>query len=112
MAGFGTNKTRALLAYLAVENGKKLNREAIAALFWPEQEDKLAKQNLRQALFTLKKAFGEDEVLTVSSQYVQINPEIEVQSDSSEIEGLAELCKRHKHRCVEHCFAPVWIGNN
>ena len=60
IAGFGTNKTRALLAYLAVENGKKLNREAIAALFWPEQEDKLAKQNLRQALFTLKKAFGED----------------------------------------------------
>ncbi len=24
IAGFGTNKTRALLAYLAVENGKKL----------------------------------------------------------------------------------------
>ncbi|MBG0787970.1 MAG: tetratricopeptide repeat protein [Anaerolineaceae bacterium] len=104
VGGLGTNKTRALLAYLAVEQGKKLKREGIAALFWPEQDDKLAKQSLRQTLFTLKKAFGGEEVLSVSSQFVQISPEFEVWSDSGEIEGLAEACKKHKHRSVDHCM--------
>ena len=78
LGGLGTNKTRALLAYLGVEKNKRINRDTIAALLWPGQDEKLAKQSLRQALFALKKAFGEQEIVAVSSQYIQINPDIEV----------------------------------
>lgn len=104
LGGLGTNKTRALLAYLAVEKKKKIHRDTIATLLWPGQDEKLAKQSLRQALFGLKKAFGDEEVLVVSSQYVQINPEIEVWSDTGEIERLAAECSKHSHRSIEHCI--------
>ena len=33
---FGTDKARALLAYLAIESGRPHRRSALAALLWPE----------------------------------------------------------------------------
>ena len=104
LGGLGTNKTRALLVYLVVENKKRIHRDTIATLLWPGQDEKLAKQSLRQALFALNKAFGEEEILVVSSQYIQLNPEIEVWSDTVEIERLAGECHKHNHRSIERCI--------
>ena len=102
--GLGTNKTRALLAYLAVEKDKRHHRAAIAALFWPDQEEKLAKQSLRQAIFSLKKALGKQDFLLSSSQYVQIDPVVEVWTDTGEIERLAKECEKHVHGSMDHCL--------
>ncbi len=51
-------KNLALLAYLAVTN-EPHRREALATLFWPEQEAERAYAALRQALWLLRKELGE-----------------------------------------------------
>lgn len=51
---FGTDKNRALLAYLALESGHFHRREALATLLWPDHRDVVARNSLRQALYQLR----------------------------------------------------------
>ena len=51
-------RIQALLAYLALESARAHTREALAALFWPDEPDPVAKQNLRQALYQLRQLLG------------------------------------------------------
>src|SRR5437868_9418835 len=50
VSDFGTDKTRALLAYLCVEASRAHRRDALAGLLWPEQPEEVARHNLRQTL--------------------------------------------------------------
>jgi DNA-binding SARP family transcriptional activator len=43
-------KTRALLAFLALQNGAPQSRERLAALLWEDADAELARSSLRQAL--------------------------------------------------------------
>ncbi len=52
-------KSRALLAYLAVEPGIPQSRQKLAEIFWPELAIDAARSNLRQALRNLQRALGE-----------------------------------------------------
>lgn len=54
VTAFISNKAPALLAYLAV-TGRAQQRDTLAALFWGEMGDADAKNNLRQALTSLRK---------------------------------------------------------
>ena len=56
--GLGSRKALALLAYLAV-TGQSHTRDALATLLWPEQDQSRARNSLRGALVTLRKALGE-----------------------------------------------------
>jgi TolB-like protein len=49
-------KARAMLAYLALQPGHAQSREKLAALLWGSNDDAQARLNLRQALWTLRKA--------------------------------------------------------
>ena len=53
----GRRKASALLAYLALTN-QPHNRDALAALLWPEYDQAGARTALRQALKALKAALG------------------------------------------------------
>lgn len=74
----GLSKPWALFAYLLVENGRPHTREHLAALFWPDQPDNNARQSLRWALTTLRRAIGDNEsdlpLLLVSRESLQFNP--------------------------------------
>ena len=59
-----TRKATALLAYLAL-TGEQQTRDALAALLWPEFDDKRAKAALRRTLSALKSSIG-DEALIIS----------------------------------------------
>lgn len=81
---FRTNKVKALLIYLAVENEQPVLREFLMHLLWPETPRESAQTNLRQALYQLRKAIpelpaadGSDPVplLLSKGQTVQIHPE-------------------------------------
>ncbi len=48
-----------MLAYLALEASRAHARDALAALFWPDDSEQAAKQNLRQALYQLRQLLGE-----------------------------------------------------
>ncbi len=54
-------KTQLLLAYLALNNGQQHPRDKLAALLWQDRPEEQARQSLRQCLFTLGKALGDDQ---------------------------------------------------
>ncbi len=77
---FRSANIQGLLVYLALQNDKPIPRELLAALFWPEESETNARNNLRQTLFRLRKLLNDlDEptqpFLLVTRQTVQFNPD-------------------------------------
>ena len=72
-----SDRTRALLAYLAVEADRPHRRGELATLLWPDVEAKKARQNLRQTLRRLQLAIdnaaANPPFLMVTRQTVQFN---------------------------------------
>jgi DNA-binding SARP family transcriptional activator/CheY-like chemotaxis protein len=56
-------KLAALLAYLACTAPEPQSREKLATLLWGSHFETLARQNLRQALFRLRRALGQDALI-------------------------------------------------
>src|SRR5436309_3199784 len=52
---FRTRQVASLLAYLAFYSGKSHSRDALAEMFWPDSEPEIARRNVRQALFYLRR---------------------------------------------------------
>jgi TolB-like protein/Tfp pilus assembly protein PilF len=57
-AELSNKKARALLAYLAVENGRAHARERLAGMLWGETGDERARHNLRQSLSAIRRCCG------------------------------------------------------
>lgn len=93
VAGFESDKVRALLAYLAVEADRPHRREALAGLLWPERPEHAALNNLRGALSNLRKAIGDHSAsppfIIATQQTIQFNPESDCWLDVSGLAGLA-----------------------
>src|SRR6201997_1681428 len=51
-------KARALLAYLAAQEGEAVSRERLADLLWPYQGSEQARHSLRNCLLELRKSLG------------------------------------------------------
>ncbi|MCB4358595.1 BTAD domain-containing putative transcriptional regulator [Quatrionicoccus australiensis] len=62
---FAYDKVRALLAYLAIEAERAHSRAHLADLFWPDADHDTARNNLRHALFNLRKVLGKDSTVIV-----------------------------------------------
>jgi predicted ATPase/DNA-binding SARP family transcriptional activator len=93
---FAYDKVRALLVYLAVEADITHRRDSLAALLWPEQADTVAHKSLNQALYVLRKALGDQEVVTpfilVDHGSVRLNPTADIWLDAGEFaRRLAEI---------------------
>jgi predicted ATPase/DNA-binding SARP family transcriptional activator len=85
IAQFAYDKVAALLAYLVLEPAIPQSRDRLAELFWPEQLNNEARHSLRQALFQLRQALGEDGAATplilATRTTIQRNPEAILSSD-------------------------------
>src|SRR3954454_18206860 len=107
VTGFDTDKTRALLAYLADESSRAHSRDALAALLWPDLPEESARRNLRTSLYRLRQALGEgaeQEFLHLTPQTVQIDTTTaEVWLDTAAFEAIMAACKAHRHRKPAHC---------
>jgi predicted ATPase/DNA-binding SARP family transcriptional activator len=88
---FATDKTRALLAYLAVEARHPHYRTSLASLFWPDLPEPQARQNLRRTLHRLRLAIADptaDPPLLLSDQQtVQFNRHSNVRLDLAEFQA-------------------------
>jgi predicted ATPase/DNA-binding SARP family transcriptional activator len=77
ITGFESNKVRALLVYLAVEQDRPHRRESLAGLLWPDWPDRAARGNLRHALANLRKAIGDHNAappfLLITRETIQFN---------------------------------------
>ena len=82
---FAYNKVRALLAYLAAESGRPQRRPVLADLLWPGWSQAAALRNLSSALANLRKGIGDRHAnppfLLISRDYLQLNPESDLQVD-------------------------------
>lgn len=77
--GFDTDKSRALLVYLALENEHPHRRSHLAGLLWSDQSEEQALHSLRQSLSNLRKTLADssdsqEPLLLVERDTVQLNP--------------------------------------
>jgi DNA-binding SARP family transcriptional activator len=109
---FYSDKVRALLAYLAVENGRPHRREALAGLLWPDYPESSARASLSQALFAMRKACsmglpdGSPESsprLTITRDTIQLDLAETGQVDAAMLERLVEGCRRRAHTDPQMC---------
>ncbi len=83
---FRSANNQGLLVFLTLQPEKPLSRELLTAVFWPEESDKNARNNLRQSLYQLRKLLGDlnepaQPYLLVTRQTVQFNPKSDYQLD-------------------------------
>jgi DNA-binding SARP family transcriptional activator len=106
----GTDKTRALLAYLALEAERAHRREMLAAMLWPDQTDDAARHSLRQALLRLRGAINDNEstaFLSISPETISFNRASSHRLDVFDFSALVQVCHRHTHTIISDCAACV-----
>ncbi|MCU0507802.1 MAG: AAA family ATPase [Anaerolineae bacterium] len=118
VTSFGTDKVRALLAYLALRAGRPHRRAALAGLLWPDLPQERAAHNLRQSLLRLRRALGDDEgaaegrepFLLLAGQEVQFNPLSNHHIDVAEFLELLRARRHHQHPAGGMCSACLaWL---
>ena len=89
-------RIQALLTYLVLEAERPHPRETLAALFWPDEPDQTAKQNLRQALYQLRQLLGEPPVpyFFVTRDTVQFNAASDYALDATTVRALLQQGQR------------------
>jgi TolB-like protein/DNA-binding SARP family transcriptional activator/tetratricopeptide (TPR) repeat protein len=98
-------RERLLLAYLALSPNGRASRRKLAALFWGDTAEEAALHSLRNCLSALRKALGDAERRTLSSQGEDIVLDLSAfdtdvltfrrlaaYPDRAELEAAAELC--------------------
>ncbi|NIQ09545.1 MAG: SARP family transcriptional regulator, partial [Gammaproteobacteria bacterium] len=85
---FRSSKNAGLLVYLSLQSDRPFQREVLAALLWPEASEIDARNNLRQAVYQVRKVLGDLEkpdrpYLLVTRQTVQFNAESDFTLDVS-----------------------------
>lgn len=82
---FEADKTRALLAYLALESNFPQSRTRLAGLLWSDLTEGRALHNLRQALSQLRQFLNDDQQATpfllIQRDTVQLNPASQIWVD-------------------------------
>jgi DNA-binding SARP family transcriptional activator len=90
---FESNKSRALLVYLAVESGRLHRREYVADLLWPESPGRGSLSNLRYTLSNLRQAIGDRQAdppfLLISRDTLQFNTDSDYWLDVAAFRDLA-----------------------
>src|ERR1700728_1140199 len=59
-----STKAQALVAFLAIQEGRPIARELVSELLWPDRADKQARNSLKQELYILRRdGFGGQDVI-------------------------------------------------
>jgi DNA-binding SARP family transcriptional activator len=110
LATFATDRTRALLAYLAVEANRPHRREALATLLWPNQTEEAALRNLTQTLVRLRQAIDDYHAtppfLQITAKTVAFKAET-AELDVVRFQTLRAACATHSHSSLAVC--PVCV---
>lgn len=111
VTSFRSDKSRALLAYLAAESDHVHRRESLASLFWGDFNDRAARRslssalaNLRTILAPLNSADGQTPVLATNWHEVFFTADPQIASvDILEFDRLLAVSSAHPHRSIAHC---------
>lgn len=106
-AMFSVDNSLLLLAYLAADPSRAPRRDELAALFYPDQNEKHAGQNLRQTLLRLRRAIRDETAdppyLIASQLSLQFNAASRHRVDVTEFDALLSATRMHRHRRLEVC---------
>ena len=109
---FDTDKTRALLAYLAVETTRPHRRDYVACLFWPNRPDRVARTSLRQAIYRLRLALDDHDrtLLLITRQDIRFNTAGDYCLDVDQFTDLLARCRSHAASHWEPCsYCTQWM---
>ena len=84
---------QSLFAYLILNAGTSHRREKLAGLLWPDSLEETARENLRHALWRLRKAFpssSKNNYLLVDDMSITFNASSEYWLDAAELKNLSE----------------------
>lgn len=102
-----SDKTRALLVYLAVEADRAHRREALTGLLWPDFPEETARRNLRQALFNLRQVLGDHTAnppyLLITHDELEFNTASDHSLDFAQFDAQLAAVASHAHRKLEAC---------
>ncbi len=107
VTGFGYDKVRALLSYLAVEHHSPHSREILGSLLWPDADANTARTNLRKALSTLRKALcdtASHPYLILQNDTVQFDPEGNFWLDVDQLKSRLDATLDHTRLRFESCI--------
>ncbi|SDL10898.1 tetratricopeptide repeat protein [Natronincola ferrireducens] len=76
---FPYKKAEALFYYLLIE--KRASREILVNLFWGTAPEDMAKKNLRNAVYMIKKAFNEEVLVSPQRSIITLSPHIHYEID-------------------------------
>ena len=94
LTNFRSAKIQGLLIYLVLTAQQCHTRDELATLFWPDEPEKTAKQNLRVSLHRLRQLLGDtkgDQFLLITRSTAQFNPDSEYGLDVADF--LAALAR-------------------
>ena len=94
-------KALALLAYLAVTE-QSHSRDALATLFWPDDDQRKARGNLRRALSRINTAIGKGQLET-DRERAGLNPKADLWLDVDHFQRHLAECQTHDHPPNEVC---------
>lgn len=104
---FGYDKVRALLAYLAVETGRAVPREQIAALLWQDQTPEAARHSISQALLKLRRALRdaptEASHIEAERSTIQFSLREGDWLDTRALTDWLDACEHHPHAALNDC---------
>jgi PAS domain S-box-containing protein len=103
-----TRKAAAMVAYLAMQPGKKFRRERLANMFWGDKADRWARHSLSQALSDVRRILGEDTII-FDGQFVQINSQA-IETDAFDMARLANQRQRESLTLAEGLYQGDFLA--
>lgn len=113
-----TEKSRALFAYLLIENDRPHRRAKLIDIFWPDFPDKASHNSLRQSLYYIRSLLEDLDPaalqLMTSISDVQLTFQSGASIDAFELTSYLDLCEEH-HKpgmtlcdaCLEQLMAAI-----
>ena len=115
LAPLPTQKARALLAYLSLNNRLETPRERLIEIFWSEFEPARAREGLRTALSTIRRALREagadaDAVIASDRTFIRLN--LIVDTDVNVLEACARSDAELDWRAAVDVYAGDFLDGN
>ena len=104
---FRSEKVRALLFYLGVENQKAHPRHALASLFWPNYEDRAARNSLRVSLYRLRSTLEKSPAKTPRALFRASRQSVQADSKSNQWSVDVLQFQHHVTTVVQHQHASL-----
>ena len=99
-------KRFALLAYLAISRGDGYHRrDSVAAMFWPDLDQFAARRALRNTLYHLREALGENVIVASGDEALSINPAV-LTSDAAQLRDAVES---HRYEQALDYYGGVFL---